>query len=261
MKDEPSKFGISLVIPAYNEERRLSKSLDSYIPVLKDFNIPFEVIVIADGNDDTPQVAKKYHGHGVQCYTFPCKLGRGGAIFEGFKRAKYSIVSFADADGSIPPDGAREVITAVLEGHPCAIASRRLLPDVVAIPEATRRRFIGLIWHALVKALLGLRVKDAQCGFKVFRSDVVQNVILPRVTVTNRTFEVAMLYHVSSAGYRIEEIPVKYVHDFDTRMPIAKAVPVMLLTLLGIFMFNILLSSSRAPPQFVLRLNQRFASV
>lgn len=261
MKARPSKLGISLVIPAYNEEKRLSKSLDSYIPVLEDLNVPFEVIVIADGSDNTPDVARRYHGHGVQCYSFPRKLGRGGAIFEGFKKAKYSVVSFADADGSVPPDDARKVITAVLEGRPCAIASRRLLPDLVAIPEAPHRRFIGFIWHALVRALLGLRVKDAQCGFKVFRQDIVQSVILPKVTVTNRTFEVGMLYHVSAAGYRIEEIPVKYVHDFDTRMPITKAVPIMLLTLLGIFVFNILLKGSRTPPQFVSKLNQRFASV
>ncbi len=251
---------ISLVIPAYNEELRISKALTAYVQLLESFSLPYEVIVISDGNDDTPGVAERFRSRGVACYSYPRKLGRGGAIFEGFRKAQHSIIAFADADASVPASDAGKILSAVISGEPAAIASRRLLPDVVQVPETATRRLVGLGWHILVRALLGLPVKDAQCGFKAFRRDVVKEVILRRVTVTNRTFEVGMLYHIASAGYHIAELPVRYTHDFDTRMPIVKAIPVMFLTLLGMFIFNVLLSGTAEPPKLVLELNSRFSS-
>ena len=251
---------VSLVIPAYNEEGRLCKALDAYVPMLENLGVNFEVIVIADGKDNTPRVVEPFRSRGVICYTFPRKLGRGGAVFEGFRRARYSIIAFADADGSIPASDARTILSLVLSGRPVAIASRRLLPEMVEIPEAAHRRLIGLVWHTLVRVLLSVPVKDAQCGFKAFRSEIVRNVILTRVTITNRTFEVDMLYHIVSAGYHIEEVPVRYAHDFDTRMPITKAIPIMLLSLIGIFVFNVVLSGTVTPPKLVRDLNRRFST-
>lgn len=258
--NSPVLSSISLVIPAYNEEIRLSRALDAYVPLLEELGVDFEVIVIADGKDATPRVAERYQSRGVTCYSYAQKLGRGGAVFEGFRRARYSIIAFADADGSVPASDARTILSSVMFGEPVAVASRRMLPELVEVPEAAHRRLIGLIWHVLVRALLSVPVKDAQCGFKAFRADIVRDIILQRVTITNRTFEVGMLYHVAAAGYHIAEVPVRYVHNFDTRMPITKAIPVMFLTLLGIFLFNVVLSGSVAPPKIVLDLNRRFSS-
>jgi len=251
---------VSLVIPAYNEEGRLARALDAYVPLLEELGVTFEVIVIADGTDNTPVVAERFRSRGVTCYSYPNKLGRGGAIFEGFRRARYSITAFADADGSVPASDARTILSAVMSGQPVAIASRRLLPELVEVPEAAHRRLIGFAWHVLVRVLLSIPVKDAQCGFKAFRSEIVRGVVLPKVTVTNRTFEVGMLYHIVSAGYHIEEIPVRYTHNFDTRMPITKAIPIMFLTLVGIFLFNVVLSGTVSPPKLVRDLNRRFSS-
>ncbi len=252
--------GISLVIPAYNEEDRLDPTLEGYIGVLETTGLPYEVIVISDGHDLTPAVADRFASRGVTAYTYPNKLGRGGAIFEGFRKTKYGVVGFADADGSVPPSDFRRLLDAVLNGSVAVIASRRLDPNVVIIPESISRRAVGWVWHALVKALLSLPVKDAQCGLKLFSADVVR-MILRRVTVTNRTFEVDMLYHVHSSGLLITELPVKYTHDFRSRMPISKAVPVMFASLLGIFLMN------RTPVKRVFgteifeRINRRFATV
>ena len=256
-----SPDSISLVIPAYNEGERLEKSLAEYLPVLEALGVPYEVIVIADGSDHTPEVARKYGARGVRCYTYPDKLGRGGAILEGFRKSRFELIAFADADGSVPGADFKQMARLALGGMPAVVASRRLEPKMVSVPEPPLRRSVGFVWATLVKLVLGVQLEDSQCGLKVFSRSVVQDVILRRLTVTNRTFEVAMMFHVARAGIPVCEFPVRYVHDFDSRMPIAKAVPVMFLTLMGVALANMLEVRGLKPPKFIVGLNSRFAAV
>lgn len=229
--------GLSLVIPAYNEEDRLPPTLDRYLPVLEGHGIPFEVLVVVDGSDRTEEVVRRYSDRGVRCLRYPHKLGRGGAILEGFRRSRLSLVAYADADGSVPADDLRRIVNMGLEKHICVIASRRLNPSIVVVPETWWRRTVGWVWHALVRVSLGLQVADAQCGLKVFPHEAV-DLILNRLTVTNRAFEVGMLYHVVHGGFQVVEMPVRYRHNFNTRMPIGRAIPVMFLTLVGMVLAN-----------------------
>lgn len=245
--------GISLVIPAYNEEDRIRPTLESYLDGLDSLRLPFEVIVVIDGTDNTIDVVSEYAASGVRGARFDRKLGRGGAIFEGFRLAKFRHVAYADADGSVPIADGLALIRRALQGSPAVVASRRASPDSVVVPEPLLKRVASMTWYLMSKALLGLRVKDSHCGFKVFDRQVVQ-LLLRRVTVTNRTFEIGMMYHVASAGVPIEEVPVAYVHDARTRMPLGKAIPVMFLTLLGMFLAN----RTRAAPQIMDRVRRRF---
>jgi glycosyltransferase involved in cell wall biosynthesis len=252
--------GLSLVIPAYNEEDRLAPTLDRYLPVLESYGIPFEVLVVVDGQDKTEEVVQRYANRGVRCLRYPHKLGRGGAILEGFRRARLSLVAYADADGSVPPDDLRRLVSIGLEKRICVIASRRLDPSVVVVPETRWRRSVGWVWHALVRVSLNVRVADAQCGLKVFPHEAV-DLILNRLTVTNRAFEVGMLYHVVNGGYPVVEVPVRYRHDFNTRMPIGKAVPVMFLTLMGMSLANRFRYRRALPIDAMERLNDVLGSV
>lgn len=257
----PNPRSLSLVIPAYNEEDRLGKALTAYLPALERLHVPFEVLVICDGRDRTPAVARSFANRGVVCFEYPNKLGRGGAILEGFRKCQGDLIAFADADASVPAADLEQMVALALAGPPAVIASRRLRPEVVPVPEPAFRRSIGFVWHLLVKFLLDLQLEDAQCGLKIFSKRVVRDVILKQLTVTNRTFEVGMLFHVARSGIPIVEIPVKYVHDFDTRMPIGRAWPVMLLTLVGILFSNRLAANGHQAPAFVVELNRKFASV
>lgn len=251
--------GLSLIIPAYNEQDRLGPTLERYLPALEVSRIPFEVLVIFDGVDGTEGVAQQYASRGVRCLRYSRKLGRGGAILEGFRHARLSLVAYADADGSVPAADLSKLVNIGFEKNLCVIASRRIDPAVVLVPESRSRRFIGWTWHALVRASLNLRVADAQCGLKVFPHEVV-DLILRRVTVTNRAFEVGMLYHVVDGGYPIVEVPVRYTHDFNSRMPITKAVPVMFLTLIGMTLANRVRFRRALPLGMMERLNKVFRS-
>jgi len=252
--------GITLIIPAYNEEDRIPATLESYLPVLRATGQPFDVVVIIDGEDNTLSVVEHYKAQGVTAYVFPDKLGRGGATLQGFRKARRHIVAVADADGSIPAKDFARMLSMVISGERAVIASRRLDRSTVIVPEPQFRRFISWTWHALVKATLSIPVKDAQCGLKIFTQDVVQ-LVLRKVVVTNRTFEVGMLYHIISSGYHIREVPVAYVHDFRTRMPITKAIPIMFATLLGMFVSNRTRTMNRLMGTFLRSMNQKFAAV
>jgi len=252
--------GLSLIIPAYNEEDRLRPTLERYLPVLEGYGIPFEVLVVVDGSDQTEEIARAFEDRHVRCLRYSQKLGRGGAILEGFRHATLSLVAYADADGSVPPDDLQKLVNIGLEKHLCVIASRRLDPRVVVVPERRWRRLVGWTWHALVRVSLDVTVADAQCGLKVFPHEVV-DLILNRLTVTNRAFEVGMLYHVVNGGYSVVEVPVRYRHDFNTRMPIAKAVPVMFLTLVGLTLANRFRYRRALPIGAMERLNTVFRSV
>lgn len=256
----PGEDGVSLVVPAYNEETRLGKTLDSYLPVLERLGTPFEVLVIMDGVDDTPSIVQSYATRGVIGFQYKKKLGRGGAIFEGFRKARYRLVAYADADGSVPPSDVAALLRIAAAGERAVIASRRLRPSCVVVPEPRFKRLLSYIWHGVVRVSLGVPVMDAQCGLKVFDRDLIQ-IILKSVTVSNRTFEVGMLYHLFASGVQVREVPVAYVHDMNTRMPIGRAIPVMFLTLMGIFLANRTRFRSLTGSRLSRALNQRFADI
>lgn len=259
-RSPPDKRGVSLVIPAYNEADRIEPTLESYGHVLDSLGLEYEILVVMDGNDETPAVVARQPGNRIRGLRYRTKLGRGGAIFEGLRAAQYSIVGYADADGSIPGDDAARIISVALSGAPVVIASRRVAPESVLVDEPPFRKWVGSVWHLMVRSLLRLRVFDAQCGFKFFHRDVVE-MILREVVVANRAFEVAMLLHIAEHGVPIEEVPVHYKHDFRTRMPILKAVPVMFLSLMALFAVHRFGWRRWMPMGLLVDLNRRWASV
>ncbi len=229
--------GVSLVIPAYNEEDRICKSLDQYLPVLQSINEPYEVLVVMDGADGTHEVIKRYSGLGVTGYRYSSKLGKGGAIRKGIGLARYGVICWVDADGSLSPDDLRRMLEATGD-YDCVVASRWLPESVWVTKEPLFNRTVGRVFNVLVRGLLGLPVMDTQCGAKAFRSEVARHV-MSNTVVNNRTFDVAMLYHARRNGATIKEVGVRWEHDPRTRMPIFRVIPIMFITLIGIRLMNL----------------------
>jgi dolichol-phosphate mannosyltransferase len=230
--------GISLVIPAWNEEDRLRSTLERFLPSLEARNEPFEVIVVSDGDlDRTAEVAESFSGRGVRVLRFDRKLGKGGAIRAGLHEARFDYVGYLDADGPISPDEVYQLV-GKLDQCDCVIASRWSRGSVVLEDEPLFNRFAGRIWNMLVRSMLFLPLKDTQCGAKFFRRSVVLPV-LRTVAVTNRAFDVDLLYHVRKAGGNLQEFPVTWRHDKASRMPIGKAIPIMFVSLVGVRMMNL----------------------
>jgi glycosyltransferase involved in cell wall biosynthesis len=229
--------GVSIVIPAWNEEDRLERTLERYLPALESGAIPFEVIVVADGvGDRTAEVAASYAKRQVRVLRFPSKLGKGGAVIAGLREAQYEYVGYLDADGPISPKAMYGLLgdLAVVD---CVVASRWVRGSSGVRTEPLFNRMAGRAWNFLTRSLLFLPLRDTQCGAKFFRRSVIRP-LLKTVTLTNRAFDVDFLYHVRKAGHAIREVPVDWTHDQDSRMPIARAIPVMFVSLLGVRLMN-----------------------
>ncbi len=235
--EAPHRDGISLVIPAYNEEDRLSKSLEAYLPVLKSFHRPYEIIVVIDGMDNTYGVAQGYASQGVRPFRYDMKLGKGGAIREGILLARHVTIAWVDADGSLSAHDLQTMLE-VSSGFDCVVASRWVAGSVWLEKEPLFNRAVGRVFNFMVRGTLGLPIADTQCGAKVFKASIARHVISSTV-VTNRTFDVAVLYHARKSGASMVEVPVSWRHDADTRMPIFRVIPIMFITLIGIRLMNL----------------------
>ncbi|HZY69775.1 MAG TPA: dolichyl-phosphate beta-glucosyltransferase [Thermoplasmata archaeon] len=230
--------GVSVVIPAWNEEHRLGATLGEYLPALESLGRPFEVIVVTDGSTDgTTRVARSFESRGVRLLEFPTRLGKGGATIRGLLQARYEDVGFVDADGSLAVEDLVSII-ARLGDADGVIASRWMAGSKVPGRLPAVRRFASRSWNLMVRLLLALPYHDTQCGAKFFRSYALQDV-LHRVEVMNWAFDVAILFHLRRAGFSIIEVPVTWRHDDRSKLPLVETMADMFVSLLAMRIMNL----------------------
>lgn len=179
---------------------------------------------------------------------YPEKLGKGGAVLAGLRTSQFEYVGYLDADGPIPPAELAMLVDALAQSD-CVIASRWVRGSKILQHEPRFNRIAGRIWNFLVRSLLFLPVRDTQCGAKFLRRSVL-GPTLRAVELTNRAFDVDLLYHVRKDGHRLTEVPVTWTHDLDSRMPIGKAIPVMFASLIGVRLMNLPVAR-RVPKRWV----------
>jgi dolichol-phosphate mannosyltransferase len=242
-------LGLTIVIPAWNEEDRLPRTLERYLPALESRNGPFEIVVVVDGHaDGTASAARRFADRHVRLLEYPRKLGKGGAVLAGLRQARYEYVGYLDADGPIPPDQILRLVDALRECDG-VVASRWARGSRVVRREPLVNLIAGRVWNFLTRSLLFLPLRDTQCGAKFFRRSVVAPT-LRAIALTNRAFDVDLLYHLRKGGHDLREVPVTWTHDPNTRMPIGRAVPVMFLSLIGVRLMNLPISK-RVPRRWV----------
>jgi dolichyl-phosphate beta-glucosyltransferase len=212
-----SDLDLSVVIPAYNEEDRLRRHVPGIMDYLQSQNWKFEIIVVDDGSKDgTAAVARSLP---VRLISYSPNRGKGGAVKAGMLAAAGRYVLFTDADQSTPIQEVEKLLVKVeREGYDVAIGSRAV---------AGARVEEGQVWYrALASRLIGLArrwlllrgIADTQCGFKLMTRAAAQEVF-PQVTSPTAIFDIEMLVVATRAGYRIAEVPVRWIHDPDTRLP------------------------------------------
>ena len=245
----PGIPGVSIIIPAWNEEDRLQRTFDRYLPALEERGDPYEVIVVVDGvRDRTAEVAERYRDRHVRVLKFAHKLGKGGAVLAGLRESQYEYVGYLDADGPISPAAMYDLVGS-LENVDCVVASRWVRGASGVEAEPLFNRAAGRVWNLLTRSLLFLPLRDTQAGAKFFRGSVVRP-LLKSVTLTNRAFDVGLLYHVRKQGGSVKEMPVAWHHDPATRMPIGRAIPVMFVSLIAVRLLNSPVGK-RVPPRLI----------
>lgn len=205
---------LSIIIPAYNEERRLSAMLEAYGPYFAErYGSEVELVVVVNGSSDgTEAVARRYAEQFPQLRVLvePRKIGKGGAIMMGFRAARGERVGFTDADGATPPQAFDDLVTHIDDAG-CIIASRWIAGAQVSPRQPLRRRIASRIFNWLVRRLFKVKIHDTQCGAKVLTRAALQDV-LPELGITRWAFDVDLLFKTRRAGYRVIERPTIW-HD------------------------------------------------
>ena len=206
----PEPPELSVIIPAYNEERRLPETLAAVCAWLDEAGCDAEVIVVDDGSTDgTAGViarASEHHPRVVPLVN-PVNLGKGHAVRTGVARATGRTIAFFDADLSYDLGYLAEARRRLGAGADLVIGARDLVPDDARRAYAPSRRLASRAFNALVDALLDLGIPDTQCGFKAFRAEVARP-LFAALTLEGFGFDVELLFLARRWGLRLERMPV-----------------------------------------------------
>ncbi len=207
---------ISIIVPAYNEQARLPDTLERITQYFcRNIWAFHEILVVDDGSTDgTLAVATAYaktHPN-VRVLSNPGNRGKGFSVRHGMLEARGEWRLFTDADLSTPIDELEKLWNAVGPGKDeIAIGSRALDRALIGVHQPGFREIMGRVFNTAVRAVTGLPIADTQCGFKLFRGDVAEE-IFSRQTLERFGFDVEVLYIAFRRGYGIAEVPVRWNH-------------------------------------------------
>jgi len=222
---------LSLILPAYNEARRLPASLAACADYFRARGLEAEIIVADDGSTDaTPRVfaqaVSALSGAHLQLHLLQLPhRGKGAAVRAGVRAAKGDPIVFLDSDLTIPVDIIDAFVRALNEGADIAIASRYVTGSVVKRPWW--RSLLGVAFRRCVHLLVPVDVKDTQCGGKAYTAEAASD-LFARSRLDGFSFDAEVLFLARRAGYRVKEIPFTLVQDHVTSIDFVAQAPRML---------------------------------
>lgn len=200
---------ISVVIPAYKEERVLASSLRRILSYLKSKKADYEIIIVVDRSEDrTAEIAQDFSNKNKKIKTIinPKRMGKGYAVNLGVKQAKKDYILMCDADLATPIEELNKFWE--LEDFDIIIASRNLPASrILAQNQSRLRSFLGKCFALIVGLILSVNVKDTQCGFKLFKKKVAKD-IFRKQQIFGFAFDAEILYIAKKKGYKVKELPV-----------------------------------------------------
>jgi len=212
---------LTIVVPAYNEATRIGRTLEQIIQYVTEKGYPSELIVVDDGStDETPtllRVAAAQQSN-LRVLRNDRNRGKGFSVRRGVLEAQGEFVLFTDADLSAPIEEADKLFAALeMTGADAAVGSRALRRELIGIHQPWFRECAGRFFNLLVRLFTGLKIRDTQCGLKLFRR-----------TSTRRAFELQrgngfgfdpeLLFLIERLGGKIAEVPVRWNDSPATRV-------------------------------------------
>lgn len=211
---------ITLILPAYNEVKRIAQTIKEAQGYFEERGYTYEIIVSADGNDGTRELVREMAQTDPTLTVIGSEQrgGKGHGIREAVKLAQGEIIGFADADNKTPITEFDKLLVHLQAGCEVVIGSRGLKQSRIEQAQPLYRRWgskgFGIFMHAMV----GLPdIIDTQCGFKFFQRVVAQN-LFRQQQIDGYMFDVEILYLAQKAGYRIEQVPISWRDDGDSRL-------------------------------------------
>ncbi len=233
-----SKPFLSIIIPAYNEEHRLPKTLEQVFSFIGDQSYSTEVLIVENGSQDrTFDIAQSYTKSFPQLRVLrESSRGKGLAVRTGMLAARGEFRFMCDADLSMPIAQINRFIPPQLVEFDIAIASREA-PGSVRYQEPEYRHIGGRAVNLMIRLLALPGFHDTQCGFKCFRADIAEQ-LFPLQTLTGWSFDIELLYIARKRGYRIIELPIPWFFNPESKLNVVQDALKMGRDILGIHLKN-----------------------
>lgn len=230
------KESISVIIPAYNEETRILPTLQRLLDYLNERFEEFEIIVVDDGSSDrtadiTDQLRREKST--IDLISYMPNKGKGHAIKRGVLASKHSLLLTCDADMSTPIEEIEKLIPYIKNNYDIAIGSRALQGSDIVIRQPWYREGMGKTFNLFVRTLVMGGIKDTQCGFKLFKGEVARE-LFAKSLIKGFSFDVEILFLARKSGYKIKEVPVKWLNSPNSKVRLITDPIKMLLELLKI---------------------------
>jgi glycosyltransferase involved in cell wall biosynthesis len=223
---------LSVIIPAYNEEERLPRTLERVSQYLRTLPFASEIIVVDDGSSDsTAQVvtalARKITN--LRLVSNDRNRGKGYSVRHGMLEVKGRVALFTDADLSAPIEEMQKLLAA-LESADVAIGSRAVDRRLIEVHQSRWRELAGIFFNWIVRLFTGLPFQDTQCGFKAFAMPE-SRIIFDQQRIEDFGFDPEILFLAWRHGLRTAEVPVRWAHDPRTKVHVVRDSARMLMDL------------------------------
>ena len=226
-----SEIYLSVIIPAYNEEKRLPQTLREIDEYLKKQSFESEIIVVSDGSTDrTVEVVRNLMGEikNLRILDFKENMGKGFGVKEGMLKALGNFRLFTDADNSTTIEQVEKMWPYFKEGYDIAIGSRDVKGAILDPPQPLFRRLTGEVFKYFRKIIVGLwEIEDSQCGFKCFTKEASED-IFPKCKINRFDFDPEILLIAKKLGYKIKEIPIYWKNDLQSKVKLKSMVKMLL---------------------------------
>jgi dolichyl-phosphate beta-glucosyltransferase len=212
---------ISIIVAAYNEEKRIIPSLLKVKEYLTGLNMDYEIIVVDDGSHDltgevvrglTPDIPH------LKVISYEINRGKGHALRKGVLASKGEVVLLTDADLSTPIEELSKLLP-LIHDNKCevAIGSRALAVSEIIRKQPWWRQNMGKLFNKIVKVLILDDFNDTQCGFKIFSGDVART-LFGEAQIDRFAYDVEILALAKKKGYRILEVPIRWINSPESKV-------------------------------------------
>ena len=215
------EMNLSIIMPAYNEEKRIEATLEKLV---EKFNNSCEILIVSESTDKTDAIVRRISEGApfVKLIASANRLGKGGAFKKGFAHSQGKVVVLLDSDMPVFLSDVENVIATVgVGGVDVAVGSREVEGTRILVYPPRIRVFAGKAFSKLFNFLFGLHVKDTQCGCKAFKREVLARA-LPRVESNGFEFDAELLFRCKRLGYTIKEVPVNWSYKPDSKLNLFK---------------------------------------
>lgn len=211
---------LSVIVPAYNEEERIGKTLHTVQAYLDGQGVPYEIIVVDDGSSDgTAAIVEGMSSFGdkIRILRNETNSGKGYSVRRGMLEGRGEFLLFSDADLSTPIEEIEKLMPWFEQGYDIVVGSRALPASNVVVHQPFYRETMGRVFNLIVRACTVKGIKDTQCGFKCFRREAAHEVF-GRQRTDGFSFDVEVLFIAQRLGYKVKEVPVDWYNSPDTKV-------------------------------------------